>query len=110
MISAPTPIRLIPHAPRMQSSWQNVEGWERALSLAGGVLMMGKGLRRGGVSGLVQLAMGGLVLARGVSGHCATKQLISDQYAEMADIRFQLETAGRKLAQLQAAAHGGSAT
>lgn len=27
---------------------QNVQGWERIGSLAGGVLMMGKGVRRGG--------------------------------------------------------------
>lgn len=37
---------------------QNVQGWERIGSLAGGVLMMGKGVRRGGFLGLIQLAIG----------------------------------------------------
>ena len=46
---------------------QNVHGWERAASLAGGLVMMGKGLRRGGLIGLAELAMGGMALARGIS-------------------------------------------
>lgn len=104
MVIANSPIRLVPYSPPIKSPWRNVEGWERAVSLAGGVLMLGKGLRRGGAGGLVQLTMGGLALARGISGHCAAKQLLSDQYAEMAEIRLQLETAGRQLAHLQEAA------
>ncbi len=47
-----------------QDPRQNVQGWERIGSLAGGVLLMGKGVRRGGFLGLIQLAIGGAALAR----------------------------------------------
>jgi len=52
---------------------KNVHGLERASSLAGGALMVSKGLRHGGLVGLLQIAVGGLALARGFSGHCATR-------------------------------------
>ncbi|EJT83775.1 hypothetical protein PPS11_30641 [Pseudomonas putida S11] len=44
---------------------KNVHGLERASSLAGGALMVSKGLRHGGLVGLLQIAVGGLALARG---------------------------------------------
>lgn len=34
-----------------ESRDQNVHGWERAASLAGGLLLLGLGARRGGASG-----------------------------------------------------------
>ena len=58
---------------------QNVHGWERTASVAGGLMLLGKGLRRGGVSGLLQLAMGGMALARGISGRCEAKRILTDQ-------------------------------
>lgn len=51
----------------------NVQGLERAASLAGGSLLIGKGLRRGGLGGCLQVILGGLALARGLSGRCALK-------------------------------------
>ncbi len=57
---------------------QNVHGWERAASLAGGLYFLGKGLSRGGLGGLIQLAMGGMALARGVTGHCEAKRVLCD--------------------------------
>jgi hypothetical protein len=57
---------------------QNVHGWERSASVAGGLVMMGRGLRRGGVSGLLQLAMGGMALARGISGRCEAKRMLTE--------------------------------
>ncbi len=57
---------------------QNVHGWERAASVAGGLMLMGKGLRRGGLGGIVQLAMGGMALARGVSGRCEAKRILTE--------------------------------
>lgn len=60
---------------------QNVQGWERAVSIAGGLMMLGKGLRRGGVTGVLRMAMGGMALARGLSGRCEAKRLISDASA-----------------------------
>lgn len=66
---------------------QNVHGWERAASIAGGLYFLGKGLSRGGFGGLVQLAMGGLALARGVTGHCEGKRVLCEvsEQAKMAE-------------------------
>lgn len=57
----------------------NVHGWERAASIAGGLLFLGKGLRRGGIGGLVQMALGGAALTRGMTGRCEAKR-IYDEY------------------------------
>ncbi|WP_443690435.1 YgaP family membrane protein [Pseudomonas sp.] len=91
----------IDSAPFETQPQQNVQGWERAASLAGGVLMMGKGLRRGGFLGLVQLAVGGAVLARGITGHCAAKSLIEQSRSDMNKARSRIERAGAKLSQLK---------
>jgi uncharacterized membrane protein len=80
---------------------QNVQGWERIGSLAGGVLMMGKGLRRGGIFGLVQLAIGGAVLARGITGHCGAKALLEKSRSEMDVARARIEKAGAELSKLK---------
>lgn len=80
---------------------QNVQGWERIGSLAGGVLMMGKGLRRGGIFGLVQLAIGGAVLARGITGHCSAKALVEKSRSEMDVARARIERAGAELSKLK---------
>lgn len=55
---------------------QNVHGWERTASLASGLMLIRKGLHRGGLSGIVQLAMGGMALARGISGRCEAKRVL----------------------------------
>lgn len=57
---------------------QNVHGWERAASLAGGLYLLGKGLRHGGLGGLFQLGIGALALARGISGRCAAKRVLQE--------------------------------
>lgn len=57
---------------------RNVHGWERAASIAGGLYFLGKGLSRGGLGGLLQLAMGGMALTRGMTGHCEAKRVLSD--------------------------------
>ena len=66
---------------------QNVHGWERAASIAGGLYFLGKGLSRGGLGGLVQLALGGMALARGVTGQCEGKRVLCDvaEQAKMAE-------------------------
>jgi hypothetical protein len=58
---------------------QNVHGWERTASVAGGLMMLGRGLRRGGITGMLQLAMGGMALARGISGRCEAKRMLTEQ-------------------------------
>lgn len=56
---------------------QNVHGWERTASLASGLMLLGKGLRRGGLGGIIQVAMGGMALARGISGRCEAKRMLN---------------------------------
>lgn len=81
---------------------QNVQGRERIGSLAGGVLMMGKGVRRGGFLGLIQLAIGGAVLARGITGHCSAKSLMEKGRSDLQSARSTIERAGAELSELQA--------
>ncbi|HCC60941.1 MAG TPA: DUF2892 domain-containing protein [Pseudomonas sp.] len=66
---------------------QNVHGWERAASIIGGLYFLGKGLGRGGVGGVLQLAVGGMALARGISGQCEAKRMLDDvnEQARMAE-------------------------
>ena len=61
-----------------KQSEQNVHGWERAMSLAGGLYFLAKGLRHGGLSGLLQLGIGGMAVARGVTGHCEAKRVFNE--------------------------------
>ena len=58
----------------MHNPTHNVEGAERTLSVVGGLALVGCGLRHGGLSGLLQIALGGMALLRGTIGHCALKQ------------------------------------
>ncbi|MBC3949891.1 MULTISPECIES: YgaP family membrane protein [Pseudomonas] len=80
---------------------QNVQGWERVGSLAGGVLMMGKGLRRGGFFGLIQLAIGGAVLARGITGHCSAKSMIEKSRNDLDIAKSRIKRAGDELSLLK---------
>ncbi|MFC3608682.1 hypothetical protein [Stutzerimonas tarimensis] len=57
---------------------QNLHGWERAASVGGGLILLGKGMRRGGLIGLAQMAVGGLALVRGMSGRCEAKRLLDE--------------------------------
>lgn len=80
---------------------QNVQGWERIGSLAGGILMMGKGLRRGGIFGLVQLAIGGAVLARGITGHCSAKSMVEKGRSDLETAKSRIQRAGAELSSLK---------
>jgi len=86
------------------SSQHNVHGLERASSLAGGALMFSKGLRRGGLVGLLQMAVGGLAVARGVSGHCATKAWWLRHRQEYQRLRSDIERSAADLEALKASA------
>jgi uncharacterized membrane protein len=96
-----TPIIERIDTPFQSHPQQNVQGWERVGSLAGGVLMMGKGLRRGGFFGLIQLAIGGAVLARGITGHCSAKSLIEKSRSDMDSARARIKRAGDELSQMK---------
>lgn len=54
----------------------NVEGTERLLSLAVGVMGISSGIRQGGVGGLIKLAASVLIAKRGITGHCQLKSLL----------------------------------
>jgi uncharacterized membrane protein len=94
-------IERIDTAPLQSDTQQNVHGWERVGSLAGGVLMMGKGLRRGGFFGLIQLAIGGAVLARGITGHCSAKSLIEKSRSDLDTAKARIKRAGDELGRLK---------
>lgn len=58
------------------SSEPNVQGMERTASIAGGFLLLGWGMRTGGLAGLLEMALGGVALARGFTGQCAAKRAL----------------------------------
>ena len=79
----------------------NVQGWERAASLAGGTLMIGRGVRQGGMLGLLQVAIGGLALARGVKGHCQAKSWWQKQRGEYNSLKADIDEGAEKLKALK---------
>ncbi|WP_145186220.1 YgaP-like transmembrane domain [Pseudomonas sp. URMO17WK12:I11] len=82
----------------------NVQGLERAGSLAGGALMFTKGLHRGGLIGLVQMAVGGLAVVRGVKGHCATKAWLERHRQEYQRLRTDIQRSAADLKALKSSA------
>lgn len=82
----------------------NVQGWERAGSVAGGVIMVGKGLRRGGLFGLIQVAIGGVALARGITGHSSMKSLLERGRSDLDKLRSSIERSGAELEALKVSA------
>jgi uncharacterized membrane protein len=78
--------------------------------VAGGVVMMGKGLRRGGIFGLIQVAIGGVVLARGITGHSSVKSMIEKSRQDMDNVRAKIERAGEELRKLKANAEAATNT
>jgi uncharacterized membrane protein len=100
----------IESTPFQTQPTQNVQGWERIGSLAGGVVMVGKGLRRGGVFGLIQVAIGGVALARGITGHSSAKSFLEKSRQDMNNVRARIERAGEELSQLKANAKAATNT
>ena len=103
-------VERIDSTPFQSQTNQNVHGWERIGSLAGGVMMVGKGLRRGGVFGLIQVALGGVALARGITGHSSAKSFLEKSRQDMANVRAKIERAGEELAALKANAEAATRT
>ncbi|WP_433739200.1 YgaP family membrane protein [Pseudomonas putida] len=88
----------------------NVQGWERIGSLAGGAVMVGKGLRRGGLFGLIQVAIGGVALARGITGHSSAKSLLEKSRQDMDNVRAKIQRAAEDLNRLKANAEAATKT
>jgi len=97
-------LELVESRTLSSSTEHNVRGWERAGSLAGGLIMVGKGLRRGGIFGLIQIAIGGVALARGYTGHSSTKSLLEKGRQDMDNVRSKIERAGEELVKLKESA------
>jgi hypothetical protein len=94
-------LNLVKSAPLQPVPEHNVHGWERAGSILVGVASVVKGVRRGGVFGLVQLAIGGVALARGFTGHSRIKSVIEKSREDMDSVRAQIERAGAQLSKLK---------
>ncbi|WP_207286123.1 DUF2892 domain-containing protein [Pseudomonas sp. FW300-N2A2] len=103
-------VERIESTPFQSPSEHNVHGWERAGSVAGGLVMVGKGLRRGGIFGLIQVAIGGVALARGITGHSSAKSLLEKSRQDMNNVRAKIERAGEDLARLKANAEAATKT
>ena len=103
-------VERIESTPFQTHSDHNVHGWERAGSVAGGLVMVGKGLRRGGIFGLIQVAIGGVALARGITGHSSAKSLLEKSRQDMNNVRAKIERAGEDLARLKANAEAATKT
>lgn len=103
-------VERIESTPFQSPSEQNVQGWERIGSVAGGVVMVGKGLRRGGIFGLIQVAIGGVALARGITGHSSAKSLLEKSRQDMNSVRAKIQRAGEELKTLKANAEAATKT
>ncbi|CAH0321594.1 MULTISPECIES: YgaP family membrane protein [Pseudomonas] len=103
-------VERIESTPFQTQPAQNVQGWERIGSLAGGVVMVGKGLRRGGVFGLLQVAIGGVAMARGITGHSSAKSFLEKSRQDMVNARARIERAGEELSRLKANAKAATKT
>lgn len=57
---------------------QNVTTTEKWVSIGGGLMLIGKGLRRPGPLGWVHLALGAATVFRGLRGYCPAKQKLQD--------------------------------
>ena len=73
----------------------NVQGWERALSIGSGIAMARGGLKRGGILGLARAAFGGMLVARGLSGHCRLKSIMEDARSMRPDVDRIADTVTR---------------
>lgn len=57
---------------------QNVSTTEKWVSIGGGLMLIGKGLRRPGPLGWVHLAIGAATVFRGLRGYCPAKQKLQE--------------------------------
>ena len=69
---------------RTDNQVPNVQGTERLVSLLGGGLLILGGLRRGGLTGCVKLALGAMALSRGVRQRCELKAALQPSPFEQA--------------------------
>lgn len=81
------------HPTRQGPTRQNVRGWERLLSIGGGLLLAALGASKQGQLGNRQLSAGSLLLLRGLSGHCSVKSAVDDPLEEIRYLRARVQRA-----------------
>ncbi|WP_022963723.1 YgaP family membrane protein [Halopseudomonas pelagia] len=70
------------NTPIKKNLTQNVGEFERVASVVSGLLLVGKAVRRGGLGGILQFAIGSMALARGFTGHCEAKRIFNEALEE----------------------------
>ncbi|WP_339490958.1 YgaP family membrane protein [Pseudomonas sp. EL_65y_Pfl2_R95] len=88
----------------MTSTYQNVFGLERFVSIAAGLITVARGVHQGGSAGVLRALGGAAILQRGLSGHCVIKGLSSDAYAELHYLRERVAELRLKLSEFEAQA------
>ena len=58
---------------------KNVSDLERAFSIAGGLSLGVLGMKKGSVAGMALAALGGALVVRGATGHCALKAALQKE-------------------------------
>ncbi|HGT3364606.1 TPA: DUF2892 domain-containing protein [Pseudomonas aeruginosa] len=79
----------------------NLQRGERLASIGAGLVLAGFGLARGGLPGACKAVAGGLLVSRGLSGHCHVKGLLNEPREELQLLREEVQHLTRRLQRLQ---------
>ncbi|WP_201267961.1 DUF2892 domain-containing protein [Pseudomonas aeruginosa] len=79
----------------------NLQRGERLASIGAGLVLAGFGLARGGLPGACKAVAGGLLVSRGLSGHCHVKGLLNEPREELQLLREEVQQLTRRLQRLQ---------
>ncbi|MFI8482835.1 DUF2892 domain-containing protein [Pseudomonas sp. NPDC078700] len=86
----------------MAELYQNVNGLERAVSVAAGLFTVARGVHQGGAAGVLKALGGAAILQRGLSGHCVLKGMSCDPAAELQYLRGRVAEMRLLLTKLEA--------
>lgn len=78
----------------------DIQGWERGLSLALGLGLLGLGLNRRDEIGLGSIGFGVLLLARGLTGHCSVTGLLKSPHDELRYLQDELHKGKERMTEL----------
>ncbi|HBN9632962.1 hypothetical protein APA73_04740 [Pseudomonas aeruginosa] len=79
----------------------NLQRGERLASIGAGLVLAGFGLARGGLPGACKAVAGGLLVSRGLRGHCHVKGLLNEPREELQLLREEVQHLTRRLQRLQ---------
>lgn len=86
--------------PNAHAHVGDIGGWERGLSLALGLGLLGLGLNRRDEIGLGSIGFGALLLARGLTGHCSVTGMLKSPHDELHYLRDELHKGKQRIAEL----------